>query len=287
MMRFKFFVSALLISWALTTSALAQGYIFDSPDFWSQFPVNSGARQAWMNGVKWPSTPMDAGSFSSVVYYDNILFGFIERKLPFESDPDVMARIKKSYMDRAEAQAIHIAGLFAFNNFDCTAKANFESIKPNMDECSTIKIDNKLSSEWNNKVFSIVQLSIDDICSCWKALEKSEGIDNYNIFFAPIARYEIEDLNKNNRQEELINFFVKHYKKNIFNHKHFLMVSDSLNKQKKYDDTSILLDYVTKFYFNTLNSEEWEKCGDLYLELNNKENAINAYTNALGALDNE
>jgi hypothetical protein len=86
-----------------------------------------------------------------------------------------------------------------FNNFDCKAKANFEQISPNIEECSIITVKNKISSEWKNKVFSIIQIPLNGICSCIKALDKINKEDNSNIFFAQIARYEINEMYEKSR----------------------------------------------------------------------------------------
>ncbi|MDR2368471.1 MAG: hypothetical protein LBF58_10275 [Deltaproteobacteria bacterium] len=270
---------------AMATVAMAMGRLFDSGEFWERFPANDGARRAWENGVKWTSKTNPA--LESVIVYDNdSIYGFVERKIPPEHDPNVKARIIKAYIDRSEMQAIHEAGLFAFNSFDCSAKSNIGSITPNIQACSNIKILSKLSSDWNDYAFSIAKLSTDQICSCRQVLDTNESNNNYNIFFGPIARYEISRLYENNNQNELIDFFTSHHKKNIFDYNHFLMTTDFLIQQKRHDDANILLDVIITRFADKLNSEDWEKCGDYYLILDQKDKAINSFTKASELLNN-
>jgi tetratricopeptide (TPR) repeat protein len=286
MMLFKNCLLILILSWVLASSAKAQVYIFDDVDFWTKYPVNHGANEAWQNGVKWPLRSVSVGYETVIVYYKSYIFGFTERKIPNEADPGVRAQIIKNYIIRTEAQAIHRTGIFAFNNFDCTAKANFDIIRPKLDTCSKIKIYNKISSDWKNKAFSIIQMSIDEICSCRKELDKAEGINNYDIFFAPIARYEVDDLNSQNKQDEMIDFFIKHYKKDIFSKKQFLTTLDYLISKKKYNEATYLLDFTVNKYNENLNSLEWERCGDFYYQINDKDKAEEAYIKASERLNN-
>ncbi|MDR0620864.1 MAG: hypothetical protein LBJ61_03185 [Deltaproteobacteria bacterium] len=284
---FKFVFALLIANWALGGFAQAQNaqpYLFDDQSFWAAFPANNGAEQAWNNGVKWP-LKKDASNFGTVfAYHGNRLFGFTERKLPAESDPNVNRQLIKSYIERTEARSIHNTGVFAFNNFDCAAKSNYDSIKPDIDVCSKINLIDKISSDWGNTAFSIIQLSTDEICSCKKLLNTTDNIDNYNIFFAPIARYEVYELYKNNKIPELLDFFLNHYKKNIFDQNQFIIITEILIKEDKYKDAAILLDAITTKFKKTLNSTDWETCGNFYFDIGDKDKAEAAYNNAIKLL---
>jgi tetratricopeptide (TPR) repeat protein len=263
---------------------MAQDHVFNSKEFWSKYPANNEAEQAWRNGVKWTSPSSDG--FESIIAYDNNnIFGFMYKKLPTESDLNVKNMERRGYIARTEMKLIHATGLFAFNNFDCSAKSNINTIFPNIKYCNSININSKLSSEWKNVAFSIIKLSSDEICSCRKALEIDSSSDNYNIFFGPIARHEINELYENNQKDDLINFFIKHHKKNIFDKNQFLMVIEFLIQEKRNDDAKVLLDVTISKFANTLNLSNWETCGDYYLALNDKEKAIEAFNKASDLLN--
>lgn len=259
--------------------ALAQEAIFDSPEFWAAHPSNFGAEAAWKDGARWKY-----GDKAVVAYHDGDLYGFALRMIPEDQDSHLQNRLEASYAQRAELLAIHAAGLFGFNELDCRAKANFESIAPSLKACETIELLGKMTGDWSGIGFSIAKFSGDGICSCRAALDNTEANRDCNIFFGPVARQEMSLLNRQGQGAELVEFFRKHHRKNIFGPDQFAMVIQALMDRGQKEDALVILSAAGQKFADSLDTAQWEAFGDYYLDLGQGDLAEKAFQKSIDTL---
>jgi hypothetical protein len=270
-----------ILFWAMTGNVKAQnGFIFDSPKFWEKYQAEKDSEEAWLRGEKWKYS-----NNIVIVYYNANLYSFIEEKIPYEKDKYVQAKIAQNYSLNAEIEAINKVGLFALSNFDCEAFAGTGSKeKLSANSCKTMKLTSKITSSYEDKAFSIVKLSANVICGCKISLDKGNEKENYNNFFGPIARQEVDRLYKTKNIDVLIDFFTKHYKKKIFGKNEILLLAEIYADRSQINNVTELLGILTKYYAPELTSEEWEKCGDIYYKIDLKDEAYESYVNSSNAI---
>jgi hypothetical protein len=61
---------------------------------------------------------------------------------------------------------------------------------------------------------------------------------------------------------------------------------NSLITKDKYNESANLLDFIVTKFNKSLNSFEWEQCGDFYYQIDRKESAERAYLKASEMLGN-
>jgi hypothetical protein len=248
--------------------------IFDADEFWAAHPADSGAREAWRQGAKWPS-----GRHSFAVYHDGFIFGFTSRDVPADQDGEVRARLAKAYAERADMEALRTAGLFAFDRFQCQALAGYPEIAPGLNLCGNMKVKSKTTSVWSGLAFSVVRLAADEICACRKALDQGQGEDNAGTFFGEIARQELSRLHRDGQSQAVREFFKRHFKKKIFQASELIMAAEALAENQS-PEVPVLLDAVTGRFAPDLTIGQWEKCGDLYYQAGLEGQAEQAYLKA-------
>ena len=192
----------------------------------------------------------------------------------------MQSRLNRTYAERAELEAVHTAGLFAFSIFECSALAEYPQLSPDLKLCQKMEVKSKMTGDWSGQAFSVARLSALDICACRKALDQGQGENNAGTFFGAIARQELQRLYREGQPEALAAFFFAHYKKKVFLARELLMTAEVLTQQAQFSDALVLLDGLTKRFPQELTSAEWEQCGDLYYKASREEQAINAYLKA-------
>jgi hypothetical protein len=253
--------------------------IFNSEGFWKAFSFNDKTEDAWEKGVKWERTPS-----AYAVYNSGKIYGFSARKIPF--DKEIQLKLNITYAERAEIQAINTVGIFSFNDLSCPALSEYETLQEDINLCSNLKLESKLSSSWNNIAFSIIQISASEICSCRKAMDKGLGDNNSNTFYGAIARNEISLLYSKKFYKQLLDFFNKNYSRKIFEVPELTMVADSFAKNEQPDNAKIILDAILSRYADTMNSDQLEQCGDIYYAIGESEIALSVYERASQAFGN-
>ena len=276
---YKVFLWVLALLWLGFGSGLAASEtspaVFDSEQFWAAHPADSGAQEAWRQGAKWPAGPRSFG-----VYHDGRIFGFVSRAVPTDPDAAVQARLAKTYADRAELEALQVAGLFSFDQFQCPALAGYPGITPRLELCAKVEVKSKMTSAWSGRAFSVVRLSADEICACRKALDQGQGEDNAGTFFGEIARQELRRLHQAGQSQAVRDFFGRHFKKKVFQAPELIMIAEAWTENQGFDEALILLNTVTDRFAPDLTSEQWEKCGDLYYLAGRENQAAQAYSKA-------
>ena len=253
--------------------------IFDAEEFWAAHPADSFAKSAWQQGAKWPM-----GRHSYAVYHDGRIFGFTGRVVPPDQDSAAPARLARAYSERAELEALEVAGLFAFDGFQCVALGDYPALAPRLDLCAKVEVKSKMTSTWSGQAFSVVGLVAGEICACRKALDQGQGEDNTGIFFGEIARQELRRLSKAGSSQAVRDFFSRHYKKKVFQASELLLAAEAWAENKSFDEVLVILDATTKRFGPDLASEQWELCGDLYYQASRENQAALAYMKAGEAL---
>ena len=271
MMPYKLIYVA-LISLFLLLGSSQQSYatsndesIFSDIAFWGRLSAFPEMQRAWENGAV---IQKEVGRYG--VFYAGSLFGFIANRIPTDN-AGAQPKLTQAYIQRAEQKAVHTLGMFAFNDFDCSALAGFEKIQPDISQCKNIEISAKISSEWEMTAFSIIQASAESLCACKKALDK--GLEDNNSFYGSLARAEIRWLYEEKKIDEVISFFNKNYTRKIFNKEELLIVAECFSKNQDVDSTTIILQAIVNHYSDTLSSYELERCGDIYYSLGMQEDA--------------
>ena len=251
--------------------------IFDSEQFWAAHPANFGAGEAWRRGSKWSA---DQPHYSAAVFHKGQIYGFGLQTVPPDQDKALQSRLNLNYAGRAESEAVHAAGLFAFSVFKCQELADYSRLSPDLSLCQKTAVNAKMKGEWSGQAFGVWRMPAKEICACRKALDQGQGKNNSDTFFGKIARRELRRLHQRGRFEEVSSFFTAHYKKKVFEPPEFLLASEALGKQEKFAEAKVLLDALTSSFADDLTSEQWEQCGDLYYQAGSENQAIQAYLKA-------
>jgi hypothetical protein len=258
-----------------TEAAGSRAELFDSEGFWKALPYAPGMREAWQKGVRWNSS---AKIFA--VYAEGKVYGFAARSIPVDKDPSTQAKLKAASAQRAEMQAINAAGVFAFNHFPCPALAEYELLKADLNLCSSINLSAKISSAWEGEAFSIVEIPATEVCSCKKALDDGLGENNSGTFYGAIARAEVKRLYDGSSHTEVVDFFDKNSSRKIFLADELILVAASSAKLDRQEKAKTILDAVLSRYSQSLDSDQMERCGDIYYSIGLHDSAITAYESA-------
>ena len=275
------FLGALFAVFSLAgvDATLAQEAVFDSAEFWAANPSNFGSEAAWREGARWK---YEDGA--TVAYHDGSVYGFAQRAVPKDSDAYVQRRLEMSLAKRADMLAIHAAWVFGFNRLECQAKANYDSLAPDLDKCKNLEVLGNISGEWSGTGFGIAKFSSDSICACRKALDDNDSNRDCNIFFGPIARQELAALDRQSRGGELVEFFRRHHRKNIFGPAQFATVIRTLVDKGQKEDALVILKVAGQKFESHLDTGQWETFGDYYLALGQGDLAQAAFKKAMDTL---
>jgi hypothetical protein len=271
---------ALIVS--LSAGALAapaERPVFDSPEFWADHPSDFDAQQAWREGARWRY-----GDGAVVVYHGGGVYGFAQRSVPKDEEAHVQSRMEASFAKRAEMLAVHAAGVFGFGPLDCQAKADFESLAPDLSSCKKLDLLAKMTGEWKSVGFSVAKFSSGSICACRKALDRIGENRDCRIFFGPIARQELGALGRQGRRSELVDFFRKHHRKGVFGPDQFAAVVSALIEDGQEADALVILNAASQRFAGQLNTEQWEAYGDFYLSLSQSDLARAAFQKSIDTL---
>ena len=273
------FLLAFLLLCMLSTSVLAE--IFDLPAFWNSALKDEKIQKAWKEGVKW--------QYSALAYavYDNgIIYGFASTAIPPDKDATLRAKLAITYAARSKMRAVNAAGIFAFNSFECEALADYQTMEPNLNQCSEINIESAFSGEWENQAYSIVRIPAENICACRKALDKGIGENNSDTFYGRIAGNELMRLYEESSPSAVLDFFENNYRRKIFLAPELIIAADCFIKTSQIDKALVILDAVLEHFGKVLTSEQYEKCGDLYYSVGEKQKAAGSYAAAIISLHN-
>lgn len=284
MIRYRHVLSAVALC-ILCTIALQPAHaaqentsVFSMAGVWAKLAASPAIEKAWRIGARKVLSTGRVG-----VFYDGQLYGFAEQKIPSDKD-GAQARLTQGYIQRMGHTAVNTLGLFAFNDFDCSALADFEQIVPDIAQCNTIPLSAKVSSDWEMTAFSIVQAPADALCACKIALDKGNEKDNANSFYGAVARAEISRLHDEQKAIEVVAFFNKNYSRKIFYAPELLMAASCFLQTGDRQNALTILDAIRTRYAETISSEELEHCGDMYYSLGREDEAAEMYNQAASAL---
>ena len=277
MTRYKLVFSLVLLSFIFfgekqrIHAAPQSEAIFSNAAFWGRLPAFPEMQKAWKNGAV---IQKEAGRYG--VFYAGSLFGFVEHKIPADHG-DAQTKLTQVYIQRAEQRAVQTLGVFAFNDFDCAALADFDQIQPDIAQCKNIELKAKVAAEWEMQAFGIIQASASSLCACRKALDKGNEKDNTSSFYGAIARAEVRRLYDGKRIDEAIAFFTRNYARKIFLPPELILIADCFAQKSDTQNALTILNALRDRYAATLTSQELEQCGDVYYALGNSEDAIKMY----------
>jgi tetratricopeptide (TPR) repeat protein len=264
----------------LLTPACAEPDIMNEPSFWENMPAATQAREAWTHGAQ-----LKQGNGQTLKYHLGVIYGFDTRQAPVDRETDVQAKLDAAYASRAEMRNVQSTGLFAFNDFDCAALAGNDRLQPDMNQCARLRFAFKFSGVRQGQAFSIIGVPVDNVCACLKALDRTAQGDNSRVFYGGIARNELNRLRREGKNDELLSFFEKNYKRRIFRIPEILWAAETYAGKGAGTEALGLLEVVTRHFAGDLNSEQYELCGELYYKLGMKEGAEAAYLKALELLN--
>jgi hypothetical protein len=260
-------------------AAPAERPVFDSPEFWERHPSDFGAQAAWREGARW-----SYGEGAVVVYHQGGVYGFAQRAVPKDEEAYVQSRLEANLAKRAELLAVHAAGVFGFGPLECQAKADIETLAPDLAGCKKLDLLGKMTGEWESLGFSVAKFSSDSICACRKALDTIGENSDCNIFFGPVARQELAALSRQGRRSDMVEFFRKHHPKGVFGPDQFAGVVSALIEDGQEADALVILNAASQRFAGQLNTEQWEAYGDFYLSLSRSDLAQAAFQKSIDTL---
>ncbi|MDR1082125.1 MAG: hypothetical protein LBQ79_14505 [Deltaproteobacteria bacterium] len=248
---------------------------FDRPEFWLANPDEARARDAWENGARW-----SAGRGAHAVFRGGEIYGFAEARIPGDEDGGMQARLDRVYASRTGTRAVRAAGLFAFSSLECPALAGYAGMQADLPLCSNMTVKSSFAVAWDGRAAGIARILAEDVCSCRKALGRDSGGDNSGTFFGQIARQEVARLAEEGLAAEIPLFFEAHRDKKVFLVPELIVVVEAMLQTGRPEDAAALLDEVAGGFGDGLDSEQWEKLGDLWYRAGLKDRAVEAYNEA-------